>query len=250
MSKTNYFPKPLKGGNSIADILDENDLNDNILSILNSGIDLNNVNITGGTIDGVIIGGNQPVIGNFTNITVTQNSSLNTITDLQSITFQNLSTISQNSTDIVIDSIGNTVIESQLNVNNDTVITGDLTVIGTITGVPASPPAGYTLEHISTTIPTNLNPSNSINISYLTFSGTGSCSGTLQVPSFDGFLKLITIINIPSGSSYELTVENLLDPESSTISNKILTFYYSGQGVNLLYSLPDNCYIFSPGGHI
>ena len=72
MSKYNPFPKPLKGGNQqLIDLIEENSQN--------NLFDPNNVNITGGTIDGVIIGSNNPVSSNFTDISVTNLSATNLI---------------------------------------------------------------------------------------------------------------------------------------------------------------------------
>lgn len=248
MSKFNIFPKPLKGGSEfLSDILDP----DSIASILNSGIEMNNVVITGGTIDGVIIGQNNPLDGYFTNLFVSNNTSTSTITDLNSITFNSGSNITETSGDLIFNASNSVIINNPLQVNDNTTIVGDLTVIGTIFGVPVAPPLGMTIEHISQTIPNSLNCSNALNISYVTFTGgSGISTGNLNVASFDGFYKIITIIGIPTGGEYHLTVTNLLDPMSQIISNKIIKFKYSGQGIVLIYSLPDNCYTIVPGGSV
>lgn len=251
MSKYNIFPKPLKGGNELTlDLLTPELIQDAI----NSGIELNNVNITGGNIDGVIIGSSDPADAYFDNIYVSNNTSTSTITNLNSITFNSGSIISEISGDLNLSAsnISNSInINNPLNVNNNTTITGDLTVIGTIYGVPVAPPIGMTLERLVTTIGTPVNCSNSLNITFLKFNGgAGVSTGNLNVSVINGFYKIITVVGIPSGGEYHLTISNLLDPFSQTISNKIVKFKYSGQGLILIYSLVDNCYTMLPGGSV
>ncbi len=239
MSKFNNYPKPLKGGESFLSEFDPNTI-----------LDLSNVTITGGTIDGVIIGGSNPATGYFTNLYVSQNTSTSSITNLSSITFQGNSSITETNGNIVIDSNIDTIIQDQLQVNNNTTITGNLTVLGTINTVPATPPLGMTIENLNTILPSSVNCSNAINISFLTFTGTGTSTGYLYTASFDGFYKIICIAALPTGSEYQLEVENLLDPGSGTISNKQLIFKYPGQSITLIYSLTSNCYISTFGGTV
>lgn len=251
MSKYNIFPKPLKGGNELTTDLLSPDL---IQDAINSGIELNNVNITGGTMDGVIIGSSNPVDAYFNDIYVYNNTSTSTITNLNSITFDSGSIISEILGDLNISasSVSNSVnINNPLNVNNNTTITGDLTVIGTITGVPVAPPLGMTIERLVTTIGSSISCSNSLNITFLKFTGgSGISTGNLNVSSINGFYKIITVVGIPTGGEYHLTISNLLDPFSQTISNKLVKFKYSGQGLILIYSSVDNCYTMLPGGSV
>lgn len=249
MSKYNIFPKPLKGGQtSFPLILDETN-SSNILDLINSGLELNNVTITGGTIDGVIIGGNNPVDAYFTNISVSNNSNLN------NILFPSGSSITEIGGDLILNASSNSnsvVINNPLEVNDDTIIQGDLTVIGNINNIPATPPLGMTIERLVTPIGNTVNVSNLYNISFLIFTNTVNTisTGTLNVSSIDGFYKIITILGIPSGKEYHLTINNLLDPYSQVSSNKLIKFKYSGQGIILIYSLTDNSYVLLPGGSV
>ncbi len=249
MSKYNIFPKPLKGGQtSFPLILDETN-SSNILDLINSGIDLSNVSITGGTIDGVIIGGNNPVDAHFTNITVDNNSNLN------NIIFPSGSQINEIAGDLNLTASSpsnSVIINNPLEITDDTIIQGDLTVIGTINNVPVTPPLGMSIERLVTPIGNNINISNLYNISFLIFTDTVNTisTGNLNVSSIDGFYKIITIIGIPSGKEYHLTISNLIDPYSQVVSNKLIKFKYSGQGIILIYSLVDNCYILLPGGSV
>lgn len=249
MSKFNNNPKPLKGGDSM--LSDFDNIESILLNSINNGAELNNVNITGGTIDGTVIGGNNPSSGTFTNLNILQNTSTNTLSNLTSITFLNNSSISEINNDLTIDSSGgNVVIQDTLQVNNNTIISGDLTVLGTINQVPITPPLGMSIENISTALGISLNCSNLINISFLGFTGSGTSTGTLNTGVFDGFFKIISIVVLPTGGEYHLTVNNLLDPGSSIVSNKVLKFKYSGQSITLVYSLSKNCYTSIFGGTV
>jgi hypothetical protein len=188
-------------------------INGGMLSSQNSTLefpDFSNVTVTGGTIDGTTIGENFPSSGTFTDLVVTVGPS--TIT------------------------------------GNTTVI-GDLVVTGNISGGSTG---GFTIEHLTTSIGSFVNPSNIINVSFMKFTpGVGTIStGTLSIPDVDGFYKIIVITGIPSGSEYILTINRLLDPGTATTGNKTIKFKYSGQGQNLIYSEPDNCYAFVPGGSV
>lgn len=245
MSKYNIYPKPLKGNQLLSD---ENDLNVNL-----DGIELNNVIITGGSIDGVIIGANSPSDAFFNNITVYNNTSTQSISDIQSIIFNNGGQILEtNTNNIIINPINNTIIDSTLQVNDNTIIDGDLTVYGTIFGVPVAPPLNLTIENITTNVGTSIDVSNLYNITFLAINpGVGTITtGNLNVASFDGYYKFICIANVPSGTTYELTIYNLLDPFSGTISNKVVKFKYSGQSITLMYSLNNNCYFLIPAGSV
>ncbi len=253
MSKYNYFPKPLAGGELLTSDLLNDSLIQTILDTLNGGIELSNVNITGGTINNTVIGNNSPADAFFSNITVLNNTSTNTISNLSSITFELGSTITENSgAEIVINSVNDTIIDSPLEVNGNTVISGDLTVIGTIFGVPVAPPIGMTLENITTVVGTGINPSNLLNITFLTITaGVGTITtGTLSGSTIDGFYKIFVLSSVPTGCEYHLTINNLLDPFSQVISNKLVKFKYSGQSIILIYSTSSNSYFLLPGGSV
>lgn len=241
MSKYNPFPKPLKGGNQqLIDLIEENSQN--------NLFDPNNVNITGGTIDGVIIGGNNPVNAIFTDISVSN------LTDVSNISFVDGSYINELGGDLNIgaSNITNTInFNNPTNITGNTTISGDLNVIGTINNVPVAPPLNMTIENLSAVITNQINCSHLINITYLDITGTpGISTGNLNLSSIDGFLKIICIIGLEDLSEYHLTITNLLDPGSKLISNKLVKFKCVGQSIMLLYSSVKNCYILLPGGSL
>ena len=253
MSKYNIYPKPLKGGQlSGSDLLDDSIVS-SVIDAINNGAELSNVNITGGSINNTLIGNESPLDATFSNITVLNNTSTQTITNLTDITFQLGSTLSEVSGgDLIINSTGTTIIDAPLNVLDNTVISGDLTVIGTIIGVPVAPPIGMTLENISTTVGTGINVSNLLNITFLNITpGIGTITtGNLNAASIDGFYKLFILAGIPPGCEYHLTINNLLDPFLQTNTSKTVKFKYSGQSIILIYSLVNACYYLLPGGSV
>lgn len=79
-----------------------------------------------------------------------------------------------------------------------------------------------------------VNPATTNLISFVSVRGqTGIASGTLS-PGTDGSFKHIIMSSIPNGSKYELTLQ-LLDPGTSEIGLKKLTFTCAGQSSHLIY---------------
>lgn len=241
------YPKPLKGGDTITF-----DPEGTVATLV--GAVLIDPIILGGTINNTIIGNEIPSDAWFTNITVSGNTSTSTITDVTSVTFAGGSSIVESSGDLNITSISNINLESPVNVTGNTVISGDLTVIGTINNVPVTPPLGMTVENLNGPCGTPLNVSHLLNITFLEItSGVGTITtGTLSDSvSIDGFYKLFIFTGKASSNyEYHLTVTNLCDPQSQVVSNKLLKFKYTGQSVILIFSTVKGAWFLLPGGSV
>ena len=125
----------------------------------------------------------------------------------------------------------------------------DLTVNGTLT-IPGGLPSGAdTVEHLSASSGT-LNPSGSINITFIVVSAAAMVTGTLPLGTYDGFRKIILISSMTSGGSYVLTtpVGSYVDPISQSTSSHTLTFTRTGQGVMLYWDNNLQRYIAPTGG--
>lgn len=125
------------------------------------------------------------------------------------------------------------------------VVFGNVTVTGTIT----APSIPLSTEHLSLTGGSSANPSSSINMTFITITSTGICTGTLLAPTVDGFQKFILITALFTGSRYELSCPagRLVDPGSGTTNAKKITFEYSGQSLMIIWDNIASRYIVING---
>lgn len=124
-------------------------------------------------------------------------------------------------------------------------VVGNLIVTGTIS-VPSLPAA---TEHLTLAGGGSANPSNTINMTFITITSTGVCTGTLLAPTTDGFQKYIIITSLFTGSRYELSCPSgrLVDPGSGTTNAKKITFEYSGQSLMIVWDNIASRYIVING---
>lgn len=124
-------------------------------------------------------------------------------------------------------------------VGTDLYVGGNIIVAGTINGnAPGSGTgSGNTTERISVSTGSPLSPTANTNITFVNASGSGTITGTLLAPSTDGFLKIISVNTLPSGTIYQLTCPSgiLLDPGSGTTTSKTLKFDTPGQSIQLVW---------------
>lgn len=141
------------------------------------------------------------------------------------------------------------VIGGDLDINTNTVVDGDLTVTGNVnfTGTVTS---NFTVERLNIPGGNADSPSNGSNITFVTVTGSGIATGSMPAGVTDGFFKTISISQLDSGCSYELTfpIGTLVDPVSGTTDAKKIIFDSSGQGIQLVWDNIASRYVITQGG--
>jgi hypothetical protein len=120
----------------------------------------------------------------------------------------------------------------------------DLTITGSITG-----PIGVSTEHLSIAGGGSINPSITINMTFITITSSGTATGTLLPPTTDGFQKYILITSLFTSSRYELQCPAgiLIDPGTGTTAAKKITFEYGGQSIFIVWDNISTRYIIVGG---
>ncbi len=136
-----------------------------------------------------------------------------------------------------------------LDINTNTVVDGDLTVTGNV-NFGGTVTSNFTVERLSIPAGNVDSPSNGSNITFVTVTGSGIATGTMPAAVTDGFFKMISISQLDSGCSYELTfpIGTLVDPVSGTTAAKKIIFDSSGQGIQLVWDNVATRYIITQGG--
>lgn len=131
----------------------------------------------------------------------------------------------------------NVTVSGTTNLNN-------LNVTGLVTGI------GFNTEHLSSASGGIVSPSSNVNTTFITITSSGTSTGTLSVPSKDGFSKFIFTGSLAVGAVYKLfcPTGTLLDPGSGTAISKTLTFSSSGQSIHLMFDSVLNCYLIVNAG--
>lgn len=136
-----------------------------------------------------------------------------------------------------------------LDINTNTVVDGDLTVTGNV-NFGGTVTSNFTVERLNIPAGNVDSPSNGSNITFVTVTGSGIATGTMPAAVTDGFFKMISISQLDSGCSYELTfpIGTLVDPVSGTTAAKKIIFDSSGQGIQLVWDDVATRYIITQGG--
>lgn len=119
----------------------------------------------------------------------------------------------------------------------------NLTVTGNIIG-------GSIPEHLSSLGGGIVNPSSTIEITFVTITSTGIVTGTLPPATVDGFKKKIFLSSAVSGAVYHLSCPSgrLIDPGSGTNTSKTLQFNKPGQSVSLVWDNNISTYMIVNAG--
>jgi hypothetical protein len=119
----------------------------------------------------------------------------------------------------------------------------NLTVTGNFIG-------GSAPEHLSSLGGGILNPSATIEITFISITSAGNVSGTLPPGTVDGFKKKIFFVSTVSNSTYNLSCPSgrLIDPGSGTTNSKTLTFKTPGTSVYMIWNANLSTYVMVNAG--
>jgi hypothetical protein len=122
----------------------------------------------------------------------------------------------------------------------------NVTVTGATTGIVSV----LTVEHLSIAGGQAVNPSNTVIVSFIRITSSGTSSGELLAPTTDGFQKYIMISGLAAGAIYNLNCQAgiLLDPGSGSTAAKTVTFSSAGQSVYILWDNVVKTYVIVNAG--
>ena len=116
----------------------------------------------------------------------------------------------------------------------------NLSITGTTTGITLN--QIISIEHLNNTV---MNPSNTINTTFVKVSTAVTATGTMTSPTIDGFEKKILCSGLVSGSMYRLYFPTglLLDPDTGTTIAKYLDFDSPGMSCHMIWDNTIAAYI-------
>jgi hypothetical protein len=134
-------------------------------------------------------------------------------------------------------------------VDNNTVINGDLQVNGIITTTsPLS--TVFTTEHVSIAGGAIGTISSAVNVSFITITGTGVGQVVMPTGGTDGLLKFIHVVQLATGTSFELTflANRFTEPCHGLTASQKMIFSTQGQSVTLVWNNIKGMYFIVNGG--
>jgi hypothetical protein len=110
----------------------------------------------------------------------------------------------------------------------------------------------YSIERLSLTgLSVNVSPSNNVNVTFVSITDQyTTVTGVLQAPVYDGFIKIISISKLMTGSVYHLTCPTgrLMDAGSGSTVGKTLVFDCPGQGAHMIWDQEIQAYLIINSG--
>ena len=125
----------------------------------------------------------------------------------------------------------------EFKINAGTVINGSLSVNGNI-NISGGTTTNFTTEYLTWSSGT-LNPAGSTNTTFIYISNTNTnVTGQIGLGVFDGFIKIVTVIQLGSGSSYTLTFQDnsIIAPGNGATTARTVTFKNPGSSIMMIWN--------------